>query len=293
MESTVRSVDPGLSVADRQTTGCEQALRARRNELVGRMAAVVLHEMRDPLSVVRGYAELIARDTAMAEGDHRLRGLLRGVERLRTVVDCVTSMIHGPARDGRTADVATSIALARDFVVMAHRPRPEVEIALPGGVPPVQVAAVDLEQVILNLLINACEATDPLPMARVSATFGPDGPAPPRWGPWVVSTTAETEWGTVWPRGRAAVTITIQDRGAGVRPDVVPSLFRERVSTRGRGADRGAGLLLCRDLLAPYGATAVVESSSGKGTVASMIVPAIAGSALLRPGTERAVAQLP
>jgi signal transduction histidine kinase len=128
--------------------------------------------------------------------------------------------------------------------------------------------------VLLNLLMNACDATDPHPKVTVSASFAPEGPPKPSWGPYVASTVSPEHWNAQWSGGRPAVLISIHDDGKGITPEVLRLLFNEQITTKQHNHGTGLGLLLCRDVLAAHGGTLVIESSFGVGTTTTVIVPA-------------------
>lgn len=259
----------------------EQPCSNHRLELVGRLTAMVLHEMRNPLSVIKGYAEMIARDEK-ATGDTRVKGLLKGVDRLDAVMNCVLSVVRKPQQRENTTDVEPSVRLAQEFVTMAHRPKPMISVQMPEGLPPAELPATDLEQVILNLLMNACDATDPHPKVTVSVSFAAEGPPVPSGGPFVAATTPESQWHALWPSGRPAILIAVRDEGAGITPEVLRLLFNEQITTKQHSHGTGLGLLLCRDVLTARRGTLLIESTYGVGTTATVIVPAIVRSAWTR-----------
>lgn len=247
----------------------------RRLEMIGRLTAMVLHEMRNPLTVIRGYAEMMTRDAAVSQDPH-LGGLLRGVDRLDAVMKCVLSVVRRPINGEVTADVATSVRLAHEFVVMAHRPKPTIALQISDGLPLAQITATDLEQVLLNLLMNACDATSPHPKASVEVSFAPEGPPTPSWGPFVASTTTKAGWEALWPSGKSAIQVLVRDEGGGITPEVLRLLFNEQITTKERNHGTGLGLLLCQEVLAASQSTLVIESTYGLGTTASVIIPAAA-----------------
>jgi len=241
-------------------------------ELIGRTTATIMHEMRNPLTVIKGYAELIARDSTATE-DRRLKGLLQAIGRLSAVMNCVLSIARTPEHSQKTADLAQSLAQVREFLLMSQRPRPVVNTEIPDGLPPAHIPSTDLEEVLLNLLINACDATKPTPEMTVSVSLEPDGPPAPSWGPFVASTTSQDEWSRQWPHGTPAIMIRIRDRGPGITPELLRLLFHEQITTKQQNCGTGLGMLLCRDLLRASNGTLVIESMFGFGTTATVILP--------------------
>ena len=279
--TVVPTLDPSDVTMTEPSQRREHPQSEQRQELVGRMAATILHEMRNPLTVIKSYAELIAHDRAFAQ-DRRIESLLQGVNRLDTVMECVLSMMHAPADPDASGDVAKSLRLTREFLLIGYRPKPVVTLDLPDGLPPAKIAPTDLELVLLNLLNNAADATAPHPTVFVKVSAEPCGPPPPAWGPNTVSSTPKQEWSRRWGGG-AAIVIRVHDYGLGIAKDVMGSLFAEQITTKKQNSGTGLGLLLCQDLLERCGGSLVLESRFGVGTTATVVLPAAAASGVRRP----------
>ena len=277
----VSTLDP-IGVATAQPAHrLDHSRSEHRQELVGRMAATILHEMRNPLTVIKSYAELIAHDQAFAQ-DRRVESLLQGVNRLDTVMECVLSMMHAPADPQVSGDVTKSLRLARDFLLIGYRPKPVVTLDIPDGLPPARIASTDLELVLLNLLTNAADASAPHPTVFVKVSAERCGPPPPAWGAGTASSTPKEEWARRWSGGTAVV-IRIRDFGLGIAKDVMGSLFAEQITTKKQKSGTGLGLLLCQDLMERCGGSLVLESTFGVGTTATVVLPTAAAPATCVP----------
>ena len=113
----------------------------------------------------------------------------------------------------------------------------------------VACAQSDLEQVLLNLLANARDATN--------------------------------QGGTVFIRARPSregVTLVIEDTGQGIAPEHLPRVFEPFFSTKASG--NGLGLTICRSIVWEAGGTLDVESTSGSGTCVRVTIPAGASPAV-------------
>jgi signal transduction histidine kinase len=209
--------------------------------------ADVTHELRTPLSVIRGQAEAIADGVYPADAPHlapildATEALDRLVEDLRTLVltDAGNLVLHK-----ERIDIG---ALAHD-TVESFRPQAEsagmsltTEIA--ESVPPIEVDPARIRQVIGNLLSNAIRHT-------------------PRGGSIKVAV------------GSAAgqVTITVTDTGEGIPLELLPHVF-ERFVKGPQSTGSGLGLAIAREIVQAHGGSAEVRNGPGGGAVVTVRFP--------------------
>lgn len=216
-------------------------LQNERLAAIGRMAAHVTHEVRNPLTSLALNAELLAEELAKREDAIEERRLVmaiqRAVDRLTSVTEEYLRVARLPKPRLEREDVA---AIVRD---LASFVRAEIERA--GIVLKVQAsepayAAVDegqLRQALLNLLRNAREA---LQSQSITEDAEP------------------TIWLTV-RNERGGVELVVQDNGPGLAPEVKEHLFELFVSTKEKGT--GLGLPLTREIVHGHGGTIRVEDA--------------------------------
>jgi signal transduction histidine kinase len=115
----------------------------------------------------------------------------------------------------------------------------QVEVA--PGLPPVMVNAGKIEQVLINLIINAGQAADKQDSwVRLEARESPDDPG--------------------W------LEIVVQDNGAGIPADVIEHVFDPFFTTKGRDAGTGLGLSISHRIIEEHGGTISVHSEEGEGS---------------------------
>ena len=242
------------------------------------VTAMVVHEIKNPLGVIRGCAELLRLENPDMATDESLAGIIEAVERIASVMDTVLTLAHRPAHATDSVDLVTELPLVTNFLTMAQRPKPRVVLDIPDYMPQVAIAAGDLEQVLLNILANACDAQDGVPEVSIGAEVYPGGAPSPRWSKRIASTTPERMWEDIWPPDRGCVCVIISDTGCGIPEEVLAQLFQEQITTKGRGhgggkSGTGLGMLLCRELLSIWGCSLVIESRPGKGTTSRVYLP--------------------
>jgi signal transduction histidine kinase len=136
-------------------------------------------------------------------------------------------------------------------------------VSIPRSLPQVIVDPGHLQQVLINLLTNAIEATPA--GGRVEVTGAARG-----------------------DDGRPGVVIEVRDSGAGIPADVLPRIFDPFFSTKPAHDGAGLGLAICRDLIRSNGSEIWVASTPGEGTTFTLWLPEARPEAIaLEAGKER------
>ncbi len=209
--------------------------------------AEVTHELRTPLSVIRGQAEAMVDGVYPADAAHlapildATSTLDRLVEDLRTLVltDAGNLVLHR-----EPTDVS---ALVRDTVESFRAQADSAGVSLTAALDDVPVIEVDpgrIRQVLGNVLSNALRHTPSGGSVQVAVGSGGD-----------------------------QVTITLSDSGDGIPPDLLPHVF-ERFVKGPNSSGSGLGLAIARDIVSAHGGTASITSQAGSGTVVSLAFPA-------------------
>ncbi len=244
----------------------------------GRLAAGVVHEIGNPLGSVLGLLDLQllcrGRPEDRAECRDRSERLAGEIVRLRRILQSLLDYARpgppelGPVDAGRVAERALAL-------VAAHRGLEGVRWARPDApaVPPALADEALLEQVLINLLLNAGQATPPGGTVRMEVGAGPAG----RWGD------GDVRVGRAFPPEASVVTVGIHDPGPGIPPRDLERIFEPFFSTKARGQGAGLGLAICHRLVETLGGALTVTSRPGGGTTARVLLP-VAGDAPAGPG---------
>ena len=257
----------------------DQLVQAQKMEAIGTLAGGIAHDFNNLLMGIQGNVEMMALDIGAT---HAHSG------RLKTIRDCVlsgsrlTQQLLGFARLGKYEVKPTHInALVQNSTDMFGRTRQELRIVqkYPENVWAVDVDRGQIEQVLLNLLINAWQAM-------------PDG------GNLYLETANEIlDEHQVLPHGVEPgkyVKITITDTGTGMAPATMARIFDPFFTTKAMGRGAGLGLASAYGIVRNHGGFIDVSSKIGHGTTFNIhlkasdapLVKAILTPASAREGSE-------
>ncbi len=229
--------------------GLESAERQRRN-----MVADAAHELRTPLSNIRGYVEAV-RDGVLEPDPETLATIHQQVLYLTDLVDDLRLLAETEAGDFGLNREPGSLFEAVRTSVEGVRARAEakgvvLEVDLPAGSPGVEFDRTRISQVVGNLLDNAIHHTPPGGTVTVSASVGP-----------------------------AVATVSVADTGEGMPAEAVPFVFERfyRVDpSRSRSTGgAGLGLTIAKQLVEAHGGSIRVHSAAGEGTTITFDLPLV------------------
>jgi signal transduction histidine kinase len=204
------------------------------------MAAMAAHEIRNPLGVIRGAAELVRERSgdALARRDREALGDILGeVDRLRRLTEDLLDVTREPALVTAPCDLA-EIALDGARAVERSHPEVAVQTALPPL--PVEVDPARLRQVFANLLLNAAQAG----ARRIELRGAPEG---------------------------GSARVEVHDDGPGVEPGIRERLFEPFATGRVRG--KGLGLAISRRIVERHGGSLELVADGRPGAAFELRLP--------------------
>jgi two-component system NtrC family sensor kinase len=223
-----------------------ELVRSERLAAVGKLSAMITHEIRNPLSAIGLNAELLDDELAdNAEGRALCKAIHKEVDRLTAITEEYLSFGKLPKPKIASEHVNAIVDALASFVRedLAHK-QVDLVVELADNDPIALVDSAQLRQCLVNLVRNATEA--------VSAKGG----------------------GKVTMRTRRAgdrVIIEVEDTGVGIAPEVLPRLFDTFFSTKEGGS--GLGLALTQQIVKDHGGDLAVESVVGSGTTFTVSIP--------------------
>jgi signal transduction histidine kinase len=239
----------------------QQLLRAQRLTSVGELASSITHEFNNVLTTVINYAKLGLRHQDAESRTKAFEKILAAGQRASRI----TTGLLAYSRRGTERREATDLGvLIRDVLLLVEKDlehhRVRLETSLPSHPVCSAVNAGQIQQVVLNLVVNARQAM-------------------PQGGVLTVALGADV--------GQKLAEILVQDTGTGIAPEHLSRLFQPFFTTkqadeRGQGGN-GLGLSLCQDVVQSHGGSIRVESELGRGTRFLLTLPLESVEAPLSP----------
>ncbi|MDM0022458.1 sensor histidine kinase [Variovorax saccharolyticus] len=225
---------------------------ASRLAIAGELTASIAHEINQPLAAILANteaAELMVKSGTQKPDDigNILADIRRDDLRASDVIARLRSLLakHVAARHPIELNEAVDQGCA---MVEGEARRRAINLVQRPGPSPMQILGdrIQIQQVLINLLLNAMDALGDLPDSRRTI---------------VVSTARHPEH----------LTLSVSDRGHGIEPAHLPRLFDSFFSTKSRGM--GLGLSISRSIVDAHGGRLRVDSTPGKGTVFHVDLP--------------------
>lgn len=248
--------------------------QAQKLAAIGQLAAEVAHEIGTPLNVISGRAELLERAVPREHPDRRhLDLILAQAERISSSVRALLDYARPRRPELGPRALAPLLGQVADLL-LPHCRRADVrlQLDLPFGLPEILGDADQLQQLFLNLLLNAVDVSPRGSTVRVTTR---DEPVLPEDGRAAVT------------RGEAGVpclAVHVVDQGEGIPPDRLPHVFQPFFSTKKPGHGTGLGLPIAEQIVRAHRGEIEVLSIPARGTEVIVRLP-LAGPALHPSGS--------
>lgn len=234
----------------------EQLEHAQRMATLGELTSTTTHEFNNVLMMILNHAKIGLRHKDTPTRDKAFEKILAAAERAAKI----TSTVLAVARNRSGAFEATDLKqIVADTLVLLERELTKYRIAVEQelhDVPQVRAIGNQIQQVLINLLINARQA---MPSGgRVLLRLGHDAAG-------------------------GLVELTVRDTGCGIAADKLPRIFDAFYTTKsgpdesGRGGT-GLGLAACKQIVETHQGRIRVESTPGKGTAFTIKLPVATSS---------------
>ncbi len=234
----------GAARAEVESLHREELRRSEHLATLGSLAAAMAHEIKNPLSGIRGAMQVI-QEQMPPGAEHReiIHEIIRQVDRLDATVKDLLTYARPPQPRKTPTDLNE---LLRSLVLfVSHESAAEnvaMELDLDPALPSLPVDPELLKQAILNLMQNALQAMPKGGRLRMSSAL----------------------------RGGRAV-LTVSDTGAGIAEDNIERIWQPFFTTRHRGT--GLGLSIARNTISAHGGTIAVTGAPGEGATFTILLP--------------------
>ncbi|TVQ77811.1 MAG: hypothetical protein EA369_08460 [Bradymonadales bacterium] len=227
-----------ISIVLSQLKHFEKQDQQQRFAALGEMSAALAHEIRNPLGAIQGATHLLASSPSIESSEDRecIQILSAEIERLQSTVD---QYLRFARKSETKVPVNLRVLIEKSMITVkpkAQKTQTEIHWEPPSEDFFVKTDPLKLEQVLINLIINACEAFSKHISVEVSSS----------------------------PSDPDMLQISIRDDGPGIPASVLPNIFTPLFTTKSAGS--GLGLPICKKIIDSLGGRIFVESQVGKGS---------------------------
>ena len=231
----------------------QQLLQAQKLSSVGALASSVAHEFNNILTTIINYARLALRQQDEGGRTQALEKILKGSQRAATIINSMLGFARNTSTQRQMTDL---VALVEETLVLTEKDLSKHRIHIEKkyhGRPQAAIIPAQIEQVLLNLIINARQAM-------------------PRGGHLRLEVRENTR--------TQMVELSITDSGIGIPPDRLRLIFEPFYTTKEPDANghggTGLGLSVCRQIIEQHQGRIRVESLVGKGSSFIVKLPIVA-----------------
>jgi PAS domain S-box-containing protein len=223
----------------------ERLILAERLSSLGELTAGVAHELRNPLAGIKINTQILSRKKDLSETDRRvLEGTLEGVDKIQKIVD---DMLHfARPKPAHFQEENINEVIEKSLPVLQaklHKGNISFVFSRGEGLPQVRIDVHQVQQVLINLLLNAIQAME----------------------------TGGTLTIRTFPENGRGVGVEIRDTGVGIPAPNLKKIFDPFFTTKSEGT--GLGLSISMKILDNHRATLDVESEEGKGSAFTIHFP--------------------
>jgi PAS domain S-box-containing protein len=224
-----------------------QMIQQEKLASLGELSAGVAHEINNPLASLSVYNELLRRRPGLDEDVQKyLRAMEENIDRIAKIVRGLLDFSRPASSDLRPLHLAEVVKKSLGLVE-GHSLFRDIEFHcdIAENLPSIQGNHLELEQVFLNLLLNAGQS-----MSKGGDIFIKAGPTP---GPFLE--------------------VSVRDTGSGISPELLPRVFDPFFTTKPAGKGTGLGLSVVRRIIENHHGRISVESEPDKGTIFTFVLP--------------------
>ncbi|HVR60525.1 MAG TPA: ATP-binding protein [Polyangia bacterium] len=230
----------------------QQLVRTEKILTAGVLSAGLAHEIGTPISVIRACAENLLDSLGQHPGADDLAAIIRHSDRISSTIRQVLDFSRAQAIHLEPVPPAAALAKAHDLLDWKLSSKGvSLSSSIAPGVAPFAAAPDQLEQVLVNLILNACDACQPGGAIRVEVTAAPEADR---------------------------LRLEIRDNGRGIPPEHVNAVFDPFFTTKKRGEGTGLGLTVVASIVRNHGGEVSLVSSQGAGTTVLVIWPSAAAA---------------
>ena len=220
---------------------------AEKMSAVGQLAGGVAHEINNPLGGILAFAQLMSQEERSAEDAENLRLIQDAALRAKRIVESLLRFSRRPREEEKGPVDLSKVLEEALFLVKPQLKEGRVEIARRYQGAVARGNANQLQQIALNLLVNAIQAMSGVGVLTLGCGAGEEG----------------------------RVKLWVADTGPGVRAEDAKRIFEPFFTTKAEGQGTGLGLSICYQIAEEHGGTIRLEPSDERGARFVLELPAV------------------
>jgi two-component system cell cycle sensor histidine kinase/response regulator CckA len=239
-------------------------VQAERLEAIGQLAGGVAHDFNNMLLVIRGYSSVLRSSLGDPQQVADVDEISRAADRAADLTRQLLAFGRRQALQPRLVSVVDSVRDLESLLRRSLREDIHFDLELDASTPTVLADPAQMEQVLLNLVVNARDAIDAQGVVRVAVeetVVGGGADISPQLVP------------------GNYVALSVSDDGSGIDPAVLPHIFEPFFTTKEDGVGTGLGLSTVYGIVAQSGGGIEVRSLVGGGTCFTVYLPVASGLA--------------
>ncbi|MBI4774801.1 MAG: PAS domain S-box protein [Deltaproteobacteria bacterium] len=226
----------------------EQLIQSERLRAMGKLAFDIAHEINNPLGGIITYSYLVLESQTLDDTDRRnIEKVIKLANRCKIIVKSLLDFARDDNQDREQMDLneilQETLMLVENHLLLRHV---ELKIDLEWNLPLVSVARGKMEQVFLNLIMNAAEAMEGSGVLEIRTKLSESG-----------------EW----------VQVIFKDNGPGVEEENLRKLFQPFFTTKKRGRGTGLGLSVSHGIVSQHDGRILVRTKPGEGCEFTIELP--------------------
>jgi PAS domain S-box-containing protein len=257
-----------------------QLRQGQKMQAIGQLTGGIAHDFNNLLASIMGYV-VLAIERHPPDRDPKLGGYLEqalgSCRRARDLIQQMLTFSRGQRGMPRPLALAEAVESSMTLLRSSLPSTLELTAALGRATPAVMLDPVQLDQVLLNLCINARDATAGSGRIEVSVSGAPT--------PQAVCSSCRQRFSGEF------VELAVADSGPGIRPEVLERIFEPFFTTKEVGRGSGMGLASVHGIVHEHGGHIVVDTAPGKGSRFRVLLPVLADT--IRPERVQAGSPLP
>jgi two-component system, cell cycle sensor histidine kinase and response regulator CckA len=253
----------------------EQLVQAQKMEAIGRLAGGLAHDFNNLLTVISVYTDLLLSRRNRHDQLERYAGeIKKAVDNATTLTSQLLMLSRRQMLQPRVLDLNAALARMEDTLQKMVGQAIELVIVPGPALGSVRIDAAQLDQVVINLVMNACDAMPQGGMLTIETTnIELDEQQARRYAGFTAG---------------SYVQLAVRDTGSGMDATTRSRLFEPFFTTKSRGRGTGLGLSIVYGLISQSGGHIEVDSAPGRGTVFKIYLPQVEMSAVQKPNASTA-----